>query len=1055
MSVAVGIDIGTFAVKVAVLRVAYRKTTLEALVSVEIAAAGGVPEAIRAATTEALGGKPADGIAVAIEGVRSVVHTLSLPLGAQKQLEEVLPFELEAALPVDMAESTFDYRLRQNKGGFDTTEAAAQLTVLALVARTEDIRARITQLKDALGQEPERVGAGALVLANLIASIPVLGEEGASVLIDIGQKNTEILIVENGEPVFARAMSWGTEGLSSVTAQKIARELRVTIGSHRANGGTQPTRVYLCGGGGVYATSAEAFFAADLGLPVEKLPPLVIEQTTIPPERMDQLPLFAKALGLALGLNGRAPGLDLRRGALAYERGFAWVREKIPVLAGLGAVIAVSFLFSAWAQLYASNKDVTTLEAALETVTKDVLGEETSSAARAQELLTAQSGGADDDPMPRVDAFDVMVKLSSDISSNTVHDVEDLDVQKQHATIHGIVGTIPEAQSIKTALETETCLQDVNIPHFNQQPGTDRQKYTLEMDLRCPGEGGGNKKKKSSSSSSSPASSGSAGGVMARFAFLQRFRRLNPRERRLLTILGGAVAVLVFLGLPIGLEVAVLARRTDVTELRAALDAVQGARIAIRERQSKKDIIAARYVKRAPVLAGFIEALARAKKLAVSDSVDRPEIPHGKKFSERSTQVHFRKSGMLGIAKFLESVEASGYPVIVSRLSLHKRAGEPDSYDVEVGISAYDRVEPSGASPASPASSAGGDASMKERLKTLAPKIALPFFYLFALFLFARWTFPYDKLRDRLVLAFNQQQRDTNGQQELRIDEIGPSWLTGIRATNVRVLSPPSEAGKPPGELKVDEARASVSLFGLLFGSTDVSARIDGFGGTIKLDFDESSKERKVDLDLDSLNLGQIPPLTQGIGVPLEGTLAGAIKLAMADAKASKATGTLSIDIQDVAVGDGKAKLAGLLALPRLVVGTLSVAGEAREGVLKISKLSAGGKDVELIGEGKIQLRDALADSLCDLNVRFKINDAYRTKSETTKTLFGTPGSNIPPLFEMTPKVKAVETHRRAFYSWHMHGSISHPDFDPAPFAGGPSALPGGAPPSTPRMGAP
>ncbi len=334
---------------------------------------------------------------------------------------------------------------------------------------------------------------------------------------------------------------------------------------------------------------------------------------------------------------------------------------------------------------------------------------------------------------------------------------------------------------------------------------------------------------------------------------------------------------------------------------------------------------------------------------------------------------------------------------------------------------------------------------MKERLKVLAPKIGLPLFYLLCLLVFARWTFPYDKLRDRIVLTFNQQQRETNGQQELKIEELGPSWLTGMSAKNVRLLGPPSEPGKPPSELKVDEARASVSLLGLLFGNTAFGFGVDGFGGTIKGDFEDSSKERKFDIFLDSLNLGQIPPLTQATGVPAEGSLSGAIKLAMAEAKASKATGTVSIDAQDVAIGDGKAKIGGLLALPRLVVGTLSLAGEAKDGVLKISKLSAGGKDVEIQGDGRIQLRESLPDSFCDINVRFKINDTYRTKNETTKSLFGAPGSNIPALFDLTPKVKQSKR-ADGFYGWHMHGPLSHPDFEPAPFAGGPSAAPGAPP---------
>ena len=106
---------------------------------------------------------------------------------------------------------------------------------------------------------------------------------------------------------------------------------------------------------------------------------------------------------------------------------------------------------------------------------------------------------------------------------------------------------------------------------------------------------------------------------MARFAIPQRLSRLSPRERRMATIFGVVVGVLVFVGLPGALEAAVISRRSDVTELRAALDAVQSARAQIRERQSKKDSIALRYVKRAPVLAGFIEELARAQKLEVTE----------------------------------------------------------------------------------------------------------------------------------------------------------------------------------------------------------------------------------------------------------------------------------------------------------------------------------------------------------------------------------------------------------------------------------------------------
>ena len=73
--------------------------------------------------------------------------------------------------------------------------------------------------------------------------------------------------------------------------------------------------------------------------------------------------------------------------------------------------------------------------------------------------------------------------------------------------------------------------------------------------------------------------------------------------------------------------------------------------------------------------------------------MDRPEVPHGKRYTERNTVIHLKKAGMAAIARFLESIEKSGMAVAVTRLNIRRRAGEPDSYDVEVGVSAYDRSE--------------------------------------------------------------------------------------------------------------------------------------------------------------------------------------------------------------------------------------------------------------------------------------------------------------------------------------------------------------------------
>jgi general secretion pathway protein M len=87
----------------------------------------------------------------------------------------------------------------------------------------------------------------------------------------------------------------------------------------------------------------------------------------------------------------------------------------------------------------------------------------------------------------------------------------------------------------------------------------------------------------------------------------------------------------------------------------------------------------------------------------VVDSTPMPDVPHGKRYVEHGTNIHLKKTGMLNLSRFLESLEKSGYPLAVTRLNIRKRSGENDSYDVDVGVSSYDRSEP--AASAAPAGS--------------------------------------------------------------------------------------------------------------------------------------------------------------------------------------------------------------------------------------------------------------------------------------------------------------------------------------------------------------
>src|SRR5262245_14249088 len=169
--------------------------------------------------------------------------------------------------------------------------------------------------------------------------------------------------------------------------------------------------------------------------------------------------------------------------------------------------------------------------------------------------------------------------------------------------------------------------------------------------------------------------------------------KLNPREQRTATIGLVVVGLLIFVGAPLVMQSIVFAKSSENEDLRTTLNAVQKARAEIRERQARKDAVAIRYKNKAPALAGFLEQSARQSKLEVKDSVDRPNVPYGKKYNERSTVIHLQKAGLANLAKFMESIEKSGHAVAITRLNIRKRSAEQDSYDVEIGVSAFDRVE--------------------------------------------------------------------------------------------------------------------------------------------------------------------------------------------------------------------------------------------------------------------------------------------------------------------------------------------------------------------------
>jgi general secretion pathway protein M len=174
----------------------------------------------------------------------------------------------------------------------------------------------------------------------------------------------------------------------------------------------------------------------------------------------------------------------------------------------------------------------------------------------------------------------------------------------------------------------------------------------------------------------------------------ERLARLEPRERRLLGILGGVFGFMAFLAVPIAIAASVHSQANANEALREAITSIDDAREKVAKVQATREAINARYALPAPPLAAFLSKVAGDAQVEIPESQDRQAVPHGKRYTERATKITLRKVGMLKLIHFMEGVEKSGHPVVLSSLNIRKRGSEPDSYDVDMVVSAFDRKAP-------------------------------------------------------------------------------------------------------------------------------------------------------------------------------------------------------------------------------------------------------------------------------------------------------------------------------------------------------------------------
>src|SRR5207253_7700427 len=143
-----------------------------------------------------------DSVAVALPGGLVATHLITLPFTDPKRIEQVLPAEVEGAIPFDLAEVVWDYSV--------LGQAGTRTEVLVGIVRKSVLKGHLDALA-AAGVEPRVVTLAPLALAAL-GERGLLGAAGdgapgiSAALLDAGPERADFALLDSGRPVLARAL---------------------------------------------------------------------------------------------------------------------------------------------------------------------------------------------------------------------------------------------------------------------------------------------------------------------------------------------------------------------------------------------------------------------------------------------------------------------------------------------------------------------------------------------------------------------------------------------------------------------------------------------------------------------------------------------------------------------------------------------------------------------------------------------------------------------------------------------------------------------------------
>jgi len=273
--------------------------------------------------------------------------------------------------------------------------------------------------------------------------------------------------------------------------------------------------------------------------------------------------------------------------------------------------------------------------------------------------------------------------------------------------------------------------------------------------------------------------------------------------------------------------------------------------------------------------------------------------------------------------------------------------------------------------------------TLDARARRVLRWIGWPVLALMAFVISLQLTFPYDRVKDKLVEALS-------ARYDVSIRDVERGWLPGkMILESVTLIPRTNKPGDKEGTMHFDRIAVDVDLLGsLLSWGLDADFDVDVGGGTLTGSVGASKDELSVSMRGRNVAAGAMPGLADTVGLPMTGKVDTDVDLDLPKNDWRQATGKLRLTCGNgCTVGDGLSKLKFKLrpgtrqsafadegvTIDKIFIDKLVGQVDIGKGRMTLSTLDIKSKDLEAMIELQVQLgKEMSASTVTTGCVRYK-----------------------------------------------------------------------------------